>query len=66
MVAHYFLWPKKAYDINIKIEEHPFDTYSKYLIKYPNDQRIHYWAADELIHTKELKDSLALTCNTFL
>ena len=31
MVIYYFLSPVNAYDINIKIEEHAFKTYSKYL-----------------------------------
>jgi len=60
MVFYYFLLPTEAYDINIKIEEHAFNTYSKYLKKFPNDQKIKEIAQDELNHVKELKDSLAL------
>ncbi len=39
MVFYYFLSPANAYDVNIKIEEHAFETYSKYLIDNPNDQK---------------------------
>ena len=60
MVFYYFLLPTEAYDINIKIEEHAFNTYSKYLNKFPNDQKIKEIAQDELNHVKELRDSLAL------
>ena len=31
MVVYYFLSPSNAYDVNIKIEEHAFSTYTKYL-----------------------------------
>ena len=60
MVFYYLLLPTEAYDINIKIEEHAFNTYSKYLNKFPNDEKIKEIAQDELNHVKELKDSLAL------
>ena len=60
MVVYYFLSPSNAYDINIKIEEHAFNTYSKYLNKYPNDNRIREIAQDELNHVSELKDSLKI------
>ena len=39
MVFYYFFSPANAYDVNIKIEEHAFETYSKYLKDNPNDQR---------------------------
>ena len=31
MVFYYLLSPSNAYDINIKIEEHAYETYAKYL-----------------------------------
>ena len=49
-----------AYDVNIKIEEHAFETYSKYLIDNPNDQKIKEIAQDELNHVKELNEALSM------
>jgi len=54
MVFYYFLSPANAYDVNIKIEEHAFETYSKYLIDNPNDQKIKEIAQDELNHVQNL------------
>ena len=60
MVIYYLVSPSNAYDINIKIEEHAFNTYSKYLNQYPNDHKIREIAQDELNHVKELEDSLKM------
>ena len=60
MVIYYFLSPVNAYDINIKIEEHAFKTYSKYLEEYPNDIKIREIAQDELNHVKELNQALSI------
>ena len=60
MVFYYFLSPANAYDVNIKIEEHAFETYSKYLVKNPFDKRITEIAQDELNHAEELKEAMAL------
>ena len=60
MVFYYFLSPVNAYDINIKIEEHAFKTYSKYLEEYPNDIKIREIAQDELNHVKELNQALSI------
>ena len=60
MVFYYLLSPSNAYDINIKIEEHAYDTYSKYLAVNPNDQRIREIAQDEINHANELKEAIAL------
>ena len=49
-----------TYDVNIKIEEHTFETYSKYLIDNPNDQKIKEIAQDELNHVKELNEALSM------
>ncbi len=60
MVFYYLLSPSNAYDINIKIEEHAYETYSKYLTVNPNDQRIREIAQDEINHANELKEAIAL------
>ena len=60
MVIYYFCSPKNAYDINIKIEQHAYATYSKYLVKFPNDKKIQEIAQDELNHVNELIDALEL------
>jgi len=54
MVFYYFFSPANAYDVNIKIEEHAFETYSKYLIDNPNDQKIKEIAQMNLIMSKNL------------
>ena len=56
----YFLSPANAYDVNIKIEEHAFKTYSKYLKDNPNDQKIKEIAQDELDHVRELNEALSM------
>ena len=60
MVFYYLLNPINAYDLNMKIEEHAFETYSKYLVKNPFDRRITEIAQDELNHAEELKEAMAL------
>ena len=60
MVFYYLLSPSNAYDINIKIEEHAYATYAKYLTVNPNDQRIREIAQDEINHANELKEAIAL------
>ena len=60
MVIYYFCSPKNAYDVNIKIEEHAFNTYSKYLKHNPTDQRIKEIAQDELNHVEELNKALSM------
>ena len=60
MVFYYLLSPSNAYDINIKIEEHAYETYEKYLSVNPSDQRIREIAQDEINHANELKEAIAL------
>ncbi len=60
MVIYYFCSPTNAYDVNIKIEEHAFNTYTKYLKIHPNDQKIKEIAQDELNHVEELNEALAM------
>tara|TARA_B100001113_G_C20508079_1_gene361722 strand:+ start:185 stop:481 length:297 start_codon:yes stop_codon:yes gene_type:complete len=40
MAFYYLISSSNEHDINIKIEEHAYETYSKYLTVNPNDQRI--------------------------
>jgi len=60
MVIYYFCSPTNAYDVNIKIEEHAFNTYTKYLKTHPDDQKIKEIAQDELTHVEELNAALAM------
>ena len=60
MVIYYFCSPRNAYDVNIKIEQHAFNTYTKYLKDHPSDQRIKEIAQDELNHVEELNEALAM------
>ena len=60
MVFYYFCSPRNAYDVNIKIEEHAFNTYTKYLKYNPEDQKIKEIAQDELNHVEELNEALAM------
>ena len=60
MVFYYFFSPANAYDVNIKIEEHAFETYSKYLKDNPNDEKIKEIAQDELNHVQELNEALSI------
>ena len=60
MVIYYLLSPANAYDVNIKIEEHAYSTYSKYLEIFPNDIRIREIAQDELNHVNELTKALSM------
>ena len=64
MVIYYFCSPTNAYDVNIKIEEHAFNTYTKYLKTHPNDQRIKEIAQDELNHVEELSEALNMITQT--
>ena len=60
MVIYYFCSPTNAYDVNIKIEEHAFNTYTKYLKDHPEDKKIKEIAQDELNHVEELNEALAM------
>ena len=60
MVIYYFFSPTNAYDVNIKIEEHAFNTYTKYLKDNPNDLKIKEIAQDELKHVEELNQALSM------
>ena len=60
MVGYYLLSPKNAYDINLKIEKHAFETYTKYLLYHPEDKKIAEIAQDELEHAKELQHAMMM------
>ena len=49
MVFYYLISPSNAFDINIKIEEHDYDTYAKYLPFNLNDQKIRQIAQENLL-----------------
>ena len=54
MVVYYLVDPIDAYDINMKIEKHAFETYVKYSAYHPEDTKIAEIANDEYEHSKEL------------
>ena len=60
MVVYYFISPINAYDINLKIEKHAYETYTKYLAYHPEDTKIEEIANDELTHAKELKLAMSM------
>jgi len=60
MVAYYFISPINAYDINMKIEKHAYETYVKYVAYHPEDKKIAEIAEDELAHAKELQVAMSM------
>ena len=60
MVVYYLIDPMDAYDINMKIEKHAYETYIKYLAYHPEDKKIAEIANDELEHSKELHKAMLL------
>ena len=60
MVAYYFIDPVNAYDINMKIEKHAYETYIKYSAWHPEDKKIVEIANDELEHSKELHKAMLM------
>ena len=60
MVAYYFASPIDAYDINMKIEKHAYETYVKYSAYHPEDEKIIEIANDELKHAKELQLAMSM------
>ena len=60
MVGYYLTSPEHAYDINMKIEKHAFETYTKYSAWHPEDKKIAEIAQDELNHAKELQHAMML------
>ena len=47
-------------DINMKIEKHAFETYTKYSAYHPEDTKIAEIAQDELNHSRELKKAMLM------
>ena len=60
MVVYYLVDPMDAYDINMKIEKHAYETYTKYFAYHPLDEKIAEIAQDELNHAKELRQAMTL------
>ena len=60
MVGYYLFNPVNAYDINMKIEKHAYETYIKYLSYHPDDKKIEEIALDELEHAKELQHAMSM------
>ena len=60
MVGYYLTSPTNAYDINMKIEKHAYETYVKYAAYHPDDQKIQEIAQDELNHAKELQHAMMM------
>jgi len=60
MVGYYLIDPVNAYDINMKIEKHAFETYVKYSAYNPLDTKIAEIAQDEYEHSKELKKAMLM------
>tara|TARA_B100001287_G_scaffold219839_1_gene188819 strand:- start:325 stop:828 length:504 start_codon:yes stop_codon:yes gene_type:complete len=60
MVVYYLVDPIHAYDINMKIEKHAYETYVKYLAWNPLDEKIKKIAQDELEHAKELEIAMSM------
>ena len=60
MVVYYLIDPIDAYDINMKIEKHAFETYTKYSAYHPEDTKIAEIAQDELNHSKELQKAMLM------
>tara|TARA_B100001287_G_scaffold166840_1_gene140299 strand:- start:209 stop:712 length:504 start_codon:yes stop_codon:yes gene_type:complete len=60
MVGYYFADPVSAYDINMKIEMHAYETYVKYSVWHPEDTRIAEIAQDEYEHSKELQKAMLM------
>ena len=60
MVVYYLVDPMDAYDINMKIEKHAYETYVKYGAYHPEDKKIQEIANDELEHSKELHKAMLM------
>ena len=60
MVVYYFASPVDAYDINMKIEKHAYETYVKYSAYHPEDTNIAEIAEDELKHARELQLAMSM------
>ena len=60
MVGYYLVDPINAYDINMKIEKHAYETYVKYGAYHPEDTKIQEIANDELEHARELRKAMLM------
>ena len=60
MVGYSLFNPVNAYDINMKIEKHAFETYTKYSAYHREDTKIAEIAQDEYEHSKELQKAMMM------
>ena len=60
MVVYYLVDPMDAYDINMKIEQHAYETNVKYGAYHPEDAKIQEIASDELEHARELQHAMTM------
>ena len=58
--GYYLVDPINAYDINMKIEKHAYETYVKYGAYHPEDTKIQEIANDELEHARELQNAMLM------
>jgi len=54
MVSYYFVSPRNAYHLNSEVELHASMTYAKYLVTYPDDEKIIAIMNDEIHHYQEM------------
>ena len=59
-LGYYLVDPINAYDINMKIEKHAYETYVKYSAWHPEDKKIIEIANDELEHARELRHAMSM------
>ena len=60
ILFYYLIDSVNAYDINMKIEKHAYETYVKYSAWHPEDKKIMEIANDELEHARELQHAMAM------
>ena len=61
-VAYYWVAPRSAYHLSYEIELHAAETYEKYLNTHPNDEDIARIMNDEILHSQELHNAIAIIC----
>jgi ubiquinol oxidase len=59
-VVYYWVAPKSAYHLSYKIEVHASLTYSEYLTRFPDEQKIIEIMNDEIQHFQELLEAIRL------
>lgn len=59
-VVYYWVAPKSAYHLSYEIEVHASLTYSEYLTRFPDEQKIIEIMNDEIQHFQELLEAIRL------